>query len=78
MKKVIIYSIVFFSLSCSKNETNSNENTEINYNDGNGWNPAIVTYTYSVNALTYEMLNMSLISSSEPTVSSSEVIMSRF
>ena len=27
----------------------SYENTEINYNDGNGWNPAIVTTTYSVN-----------------------------
>ena len=56
----------------------SYENTEINYNDGNGWNPAIVTNTYSVNALTHETLNMSLISSSAPNVISSEVIMSRF
>ena len=53
------------------------ENTEINSNDANGWNPAIVTNTYSVNALTYETLNMSLISSSQPNVSSSEVIMSK-
>jgi hypothetical protein len=66
-----------FTLNDSHTEL-SYENTEINYNDGNGWNPAIVTNTYSVNALTYETLNMSLISSSEPTMSSSEVIMSRF
>ena len=55
----------------------SYENTEINYNDGNGWNPAIVTTTYSVNVLTYEMLNMSLISTDVPNVSSVEVIMSK-
>ena len=66
-----------FTLNDSHTEL-SYENTEINYNDGNGWNPAIVTNNYSVNALTYETLNMSLISSSEPTVSSSEVIMSKF
>ena len=55
----------------------SYENTEINYNDGNGWSPAIVTTTYSVNALTYETLNMSLISTDVPNVSSVEVIMSK-
>ena len=65
-----------FTLNDSHTEF-SYENTEINYNDGNGWNPAIVTNTYSVNALTYETLNMSLISSSQPNVSSSEVIMSK-
>ena len=53
------------------------ENTEINNNDGNGWIPAIVTNTFSVNALTYESFNISLISSSQPNVSSSEVIMSK-
>ena len=65
-----------FTLNDSHTEF-SYENTEINTNDGNGWNPAIVTNTYSVNAITYETLNMSLISSSEPTVSSSEVILSK-
>ena len=65
-----------FTLNDSHTEL-SYENTEINTNDGNGWNPAIVTNTYSVNALTYGTLNMSLISSSEPTVSSSEVILSK-
>tara|TARA_B100000609_G_scaffold105657_1_gene83911 strand:- start:59 stop:547 length:489 start_codon:yes stop_codon:yes gene_type:complete len=65
-----------FTLNDSHTEL-SYENTEINYNDGNGWNPAIVTYTYSVNALTYETLDMSLISTSEPTMNSSEVIMSK-
>ena len=43
---------------CLPNDSNtelSYENTEINWdNDGNGWNPAIVTTTYLVNALTYE------------------------
>ena len=66
-----------FTLNDSHTEL-SYENTEINYNDGNGWNPAIVTTTYSVNALTYETLNMSLISTDVPNVSSVEVIMSRF
>ena len=56
----------------------SYENTEINNNDGNGWIPAIVTNTFSVNALTYESFNISLISSSQPNVSSSELILSRF
>ena len=65
-----------FTLDDSNTEF-SYENIEINSNDGNGWNPAIVTNTYSVNALTYETLNMSLISSSQPNVSSSEVIMSK-
>ena len=65
-----------FSLNDSNTEL-SYENTEINYNDGNGWNPAIVTTTYSVNALTYETLNMSLISTDVPNVSSVEVIMSK-
>ena len=65
-----------FSLNDSNTEL-SYENTEINYNDGNGWNPAIVTTTYSVNALTYETLNMSLISSSDQNLSSLEVIMSK-
>tara|TARA_Y100000994_G_scaffold240813_1_gene235959 strand:+ start:312 stop:800 length:489 start_codon:yes stop_codon:yes gene_type:complete len=65
-----------FTLDDSHTEF-SYENIEINSNDGNGWNPAIVTNTYSVNALTYETLNMSLISSSQPNVSSSEVIMSK-
>ena len=62
-----------FSLNDSHTEL-SYENTEINYNDGNGWNPAIVTTTYSVNDLTYETLNMSLISTDVPNVSSVEVI----
>jgi len=53
------------------------ENTEINTNDGNGWTPEIISNTYSVNALTNESLNMSLTSSSEPTISSSEVILSK-
>ena len=65
-----------FSLNDSNTEL-SYENTEINYNDGNGWNPAIVTTTYSVNDLTYETLNMSLISTDVPNVSSVEVIMSK-
>ena len=65
-----------FSLNDSNTEL-SYENTEINYNDGNGWNPAIVTTTYSVNALTYETLNMSLISTDVPNVSSVELIMSK-
>ena len=65
-----------FTINDSHTEL-SYDNTEINNNDGNGWNPAIVTNTYSVNALTYETLNMSLISSSQPNVSSSEVIMSK-
>ena len=53
------------------------ENTEFNNNDGNGWIPAIVTTTYSVNSLTYETLNMSLISTDVPNVNSVEVIMSK-
>tara|TARA_B100000963_G_scaffold142735_1_gene124246 strand:- start:59 stop:547 length:489 start_codon:yes stop_codon:yes gene_type:complete len=65
-----------FTLNDSHTEL-SYLNTEINYNDGNGWNPAIATYTYSVNALTYETLNMSLISTDVPNVSSVEVIMSK-
>lgn len=65
-----------FSLNDSNTEL-SYENTEINYNDGNGWNPAIATTTYSVNALTNETLNMSLISTDVPNVSSVEVIMSK-
>ena len=65
-----------FTLNDSHTEL-SYENTEINYNDGNGWNPAIVTTTYSVNALTYETLNMSLISTDVPNVSSVELIMSK-
>ena len=65
-----------FTLNDSNTEL-SYENTEINYNDGNGWNPAIVTTTYSVNALTYETLNMSLISTDVPNVSSLELIMSK-
>ena len=65
-----------FTLNDSHTEV-SYENTEINYNDGNGWTPAIVTTTYSVNALTYETLNMSLISSSDQNLSSLEVIMSK-
>ena len=65
-----------FTLNDSHTEF-SYENTEINNNDGNGWTPAIVTYTFSVNALTYETLNISLISTSQPNVSSSEVIMSK-
>ena len=54
------------------------ENTEVDNNDGNGSNPAIFTNTFSVNALTYETLNMSLINSSAPNVISSELILSRF
>ncbi len=65
-----------FTLNDSHTEF-SYENTEINNNDGNGWIPAIVTNTFSVNALTYELFNISLISSSQPNVSSSEVIMSK-
>ena len=40
--------------------------------------PVIVTTTYSVNALTYETLNMSLISSSDQNLSSLEVICIKF
>ena len=65
-----------FTLNDSNTEL-SYENTEINYNDGNGWNPAIATTTYSVNALTNETLNMSLISTDVPNVSSVELIMSK-
>ena len=65
-----------FTLNDSNTEL-SYENTEINYNDGNGWNPAIATTTYSVNALTNETLNMSLISTDVPNVSSVEVIMTK-
>ena len=65
-----------FSLNDSNTEL-SYENTEINNNDGNGWSPAIVTTTYSVNSLTNETLNMSLISTDVPNVSSVEVIMSK-
>ena len=65
-----------FTLNDSNTEL-SYENTEINYNDGNGWIPAIVTSTYSVNALTNETLNMSLISTDIPNVSSVELIMSK-
>ena len=54
------------------------ENTEVDNNDGNGSNPAIFTNTFSVNALTYETLNMSLINSSAPNVISLELILSRF
>ena len=71
-----INTIGTFTLNDSHTEL-TYENSEINTNDGNGWNPAIVTNTYSVNALTYETLNISLISSSEPNVSSSEVILSK-
>ena len=49
----------------------SYENTEINNNDGNAWIPAIVTNTFSVNALTYESFSISLIVR-KPNVSSSE------
>ena len=65
-----------FTLNDSHTEF-SYENSEINTNDGNGWTPAIVTNTYSVNSLTYETLNLSLISSSDPNLSSVEVIMSK-
>ena len=65
-----------FSLNDSNTEL-SYENTEINYNDDNGWSPAIVTTTYSVNALTNQTLNMSLISTDVPNVSSVELIMSK-
>ena len=65
-----------FTLNDSHTEF-SYENTEINNNDGNAWIPAIVTNTFSVNALTYESFSISLISSSQPNVSSSELIMSK-
>ena len=65
-----------FTLNVSHTEF-SYENSEINTNDGNGWTPAISTITYSVNSLTYETLNLSLISSSDPNLSSVEVIMSK-
>ena len=65
-----------FTLNDSNTEL-SYENTEINYNDGNGWIPAIAITTYSVNALTNETLNMSLISTDVPNVSSVELIMSK-
>ncbi len=66
-----------FTLNDSHTEL-TYENTEVNNNDGNGWTPAIVTNTFSVNALTYDTLNISLISSSAPNVISSELIMSKF
>tara|TARA_B100001057_G_scaffold402795_1_gene414858 strand:+ start:226 stop:714 length:489 start_codon:yes stop_codon:yes gene_type:complete len=66
-----------FTLNDSHTEL-TYENTDVNYNDGNGWTPVIATSTYSVNALTNETLNMSLISTDVPNVSSVELIMSKF
>jgi hypothetical protein len=65
-----------FTLNDSHTEL-TYENTDVNYNDGNGWTPVNVTTTYSVNSLTNETLNMSLISTDVPNVSSVELIMSK-
>ena len=52
-------------------------NSEVNYYAGNGWEPNSEWSVFDVNALTSNILNISLTNSSNSTINSLEIILEK-